>query len=218
MKLKKKFLTIVVVATICIGIGFKFTVLDNPDFLCKVAEGFDEPSKPFYLVIERIYKLSEKKKFEERLIKYLNSDENRYLHDIYIRILGVIGKKISLHDLEKIYIKNQHNKKYKATLFYVIRSMGLIGTEEIVPFLETLLDKYGELQVQVSGSNIASALFLITGNDGYIFTDSQGEQQKLYLTEALIEARRVIKASRGRDRTFNEMLVLDRLYRPPDWR
>ena len=212
---KKKLLILIVSLFICIGVVFKLTILDSPDILCKVAEGFDEPSTPFYLAIERIYKLSNKKSFGKKLIQYLENDENKYLHDVYIRILGVIGDSESLYDLKRLYIKYQHNKEYKATLYYIIRSMGLIGDKEIVTFLETLLTQYKELHVQVSESNIVTALYLITGRNDYYFTNSLGERQKLYLTNELIEAMKAIEKSKGRARTIEEMITLDMLYRRP---
>ena len=212
----KKLLSGLIIFVICTFILIKFFVLDNPKTLCILAEGFDEPSTPFYFVIERIYKLSEKKNISDKLINKLANGDNLYLHDIYIRLLGVLGKKESLYELEKIYIKYQKDKNYRARLYYVIKSMGLIGNEEIVPLLETINLKYNELQVQVSGANIAAALYLITGSSGYYYDDILNERQKLYLTEELIKAREVIVASKDRKRTFNEMVILDKTFRPPD--
>jgi hypothetical protein len=213
----KRIIIIVLIVAVCLGFGFKLAVWDNTDLLCKIAEGFDEPSRSYYFTLERIYKLSEKNNFSKKITKYLFKDENRYLHDIYIRILGVLGDKESLHELEQIYIKYQHDQRYRATLYYVIKSMGLIGDKEIVPFLETLLKKYDELNVQVSGSNIASALYLITGSSDFYFTNSSGERQRLILTDNLIKARQIIVSSKGRSRKFEEMIILDNVYRPPKW-
>ncbi len=212
-----KIIYIVLMLTVCLGFGFKLVVWDNADILCNIAEGFDEPSTPFYFFLERIYKLSEKNSFSKELAQYLSKDENRHLHDIYIRILGVIGDKESLHELEQIYIKYQHDKKSKVTLFYMVKSAGLIGDKEIVPLLETLLKKYDELKVQISGSNIASSLYLITGKNDYYFTNNSGEQQKLILIDNLIEARKVIVSSKGRERTYEEKILLDNVFRPTSW-
>jgi hypothetical protein len=213
----KRIISIILIVAVSLGIGLKLAVWNNTDLLCKIAEGFDEPSTPYYFVIERIYKLSEKRNISKKITQYLSKDENRYLHNIYIRILGVLGDKESLHELEQIYIKYQHDKRYKVTVYYVIKSMGLIGDKEIAPLLETLLRKYVELNVQISGSNIASALYLITGNSNYHFTNSSGERQKLILTNNLTKAREVIVSSKGRRRNFEEMKILDKVYRPSTW-
>ena len=94
-----------------------------------------------------------------------------------------------------------------------------MGEIEIVPFLEKLLEKYKELDVLVSGSNIAVALYLITGKDDIYFSNSEGQMQRLVLDENLIKAKRIIAASKGRSRTLKEMIELDtRVFRPPDWR
>jgi hypothetical protein len=214
MIFKKGRLFILLGVVFCICAIIKVGIWDNPGILCKIAEGFDDPSASFYFAIERIYKISQKKNFDNKITQYLENGKNSYLYDIYLRILGVVGSKESLYHIKNIYVKYQNDTNYKGTLFYVIRSIGLIGDTEIVPFLETLLNKYKDLNVQVSESNIVSALYLITGDAKYYFTNSSGERQKLYLTSELIEARKVIEKSRNRDRTFEEMLILDRLYRP----
>lgn len=214
----KRIIIFVLILAVFFGVVLKLAVWDNTDLLCKIAEGFDEPSKPYYFVLERIYKLSDKEIYSKKITKYLSKDENRYLHDIYIRILGVLGDKESLFELEQIYIKYQQDQRYKATLYYVIKSMGLIGDKEIVPFLERLLKNHDELNVQISGSNIAVALYLITGRSDYYFTNSSGERQKLILTDNLTKAREVIVSSKGRDRNFDEMIILDNVYRSPTWK
>ena len=215
----RKIAAVTVIVIISVFLGAKNMILDNPALLCKVAEGFNEPSSPFYFVLDRIYKLSNKEDFAGKLIADLSENENRYLHEIYMRILGVIGESGALYDLEQTYVKNQHDENYRVILYYVIKSMGLIGEIEIVPFLEKLLEKYTELEVQVSGSNIAVALYLITGKDDIYFLNSEGQMQKLVLNENLIKAKMIIAASKGRIRTVEEMIELDRrIFRPPDWR
>jgi hypothetical protein len=194
----------------------KFAIWDNPEALCILAEGLDEPSRPFYFVIDRIYKLSQEQNVSKRFIDNLANGKNRFLHDIYIRALGVVGDTRALYELERLYTKYQHYGDYRATLYYAVRSMGLIGNPEIVPFLETLLSKYNDLQVQVSESNIVTALYLITGRTDYHFSNGSGERQRLFLTKSLVEARNVIVSSKDRQRTLNEMIMLDTLYRPPD--
>jgi hypothetical protein len=182
------------------------------------AEGFDEPSILYYASIDRIYKISEKKKVGEKFIRHLTEGENQHLQNCYIRILGVIGEEGAISCFMNAYVKYQHNKNFKSTLYAIINSMGLIGNEDVVPLLETLLKKYDEHHVQVPGGLIAHSLYLITGKS-YYFTSSSGVKEKLYLSEERIEARKIIEASRERKRTFEEMVTLDKLiYRPSEYR
>lgn len=56
MKFKIKNRTFVVIIFIFfIIITIKIWVFDNPDILFVLAEGFDDPSLPYYMTIERIY-------------------------------------------------------------------------------------------------------------------------------------------------------------------
>lgn len=211
---KRRFTILLVCFSSIFLIIIKVGVWDNPGVLCKVAEGFDDPSRPFYFVIERIYKISPAQKFDTKIIGYLKNNENLYLCDVYFRVLGVLGSTQSLYYLRDFYLKHQNEKDYRGTLFYAIRGMGLIGGQEVVPFLKTLHSNYKDSYMKIAESNIVSSLYLITGENKYWFTNSTGEKQKLYLTDELIKARDVIKRSRGRSRTFNEMLILDNIYRP----
>jgi hypothetical protein len=94
--------------------------------------------------------------------------------------------------------------------------MGQIGDEDFVPFLETLVRDYDKLRVQATKYSILRSLYLITGNR-YSYFNSSGRKSELEVTEELIDARRVIMNSKGRKRSIQEMLVLEKLYRPPGW-
>jgi hypothetical protein len=208
----------ILVCAIGIVVLLKMMVLDNPNILCMVAEGFDEPSTLYYASIERIYKISEKKKVHEKFIKLLNEGENQHLQNCYIRVLGVIGEEDAISCFMNAYAKYQHNKNFRSTIYAIINSLGLIGSEDVVPLLETLLNKYDEHHVQVPSSLIAHSLYLITGKS-YYFTSSTGVKERLYLSKERIEARKLIEASKERRRSFEEMVTLDKLiYRPPEYR
>jgi hypothetical protein len=84
--------------------------------------------------------------------------------------------------------------------------MGLIDNNDLVPFLETLLRDYDQLRVQATKYSIARSLYLITGN----------KFSYVRIIRELSEARNVILKSKGRKRTLQEMLLLDKLYRPPE--
>ena len=90
-------LTILVCAAVIVAL-LKITVLDSPDIMCMVAEGFDEPSTLYYASIERIYKISEKKNVGEKFIEHLIEGENQHLQNCYIRVLGVIGEKDAIYN------------------------------------------------------------------------------------------------------------------------
>ena len=217
-RLTKRLSLTILVCVIGIVVFSKIIILDNPDILCMVAEGFDEPSTLYYASLERIYKISKKKKVGEKFIERLTEGKNLNLQNCYIRVLGVIGEKDAFSCLMNLYVKYQHNKEFKSTVYAIINSLGLIGKEDAVPLLETLLEKYDEHDVQVPGALISHSLYLITGKN-YYFTSSAGVKEKLHLTEERIAARRVIEASSERQRSFEEMITLDKLiYRPPDYR
>ena len=208
---------ILVAIIIFLGIGLiaKIMILDNEDVLFSIAAGLDVPSKLYYFVIERIYKISENKNIGDKILSYLEENKNKHLHNLYIQTLGIIGEYYSASFLLKAYSKYQHNMNHRSTLSHIIDSMGLIGNEDLVPLLETLLKDHDELDVQVTKYSIARALYLITGKS-YSYTNQSGERTQLHVTEELIKARRIIIDSKKRRRTLDEMIALEKLYRPPE--
>jgi len=184
-------------------------ILNSVDFLCMIAEGSNEPSSLHNFTIERIYKIAEKKDIGEKLIKYIRENENENLHPLCIRILGVIGEEGTLPCLMEIYIKHQEEtESYK--VYKVIKSLGLLGKEEVVPFLERILNR--EDGWILLNHPIAESLYLLTGNQ-YDFINPQGEKQKLYLYDELRQAREVILATKMRKRNHEDMAILDKLLR-----
>ncbi len=218
LKMMNKRNIIVIVIILMIGIGFfiKKATWDNTDFLCLIAEGFDEPSMPFYILIDRVYKLSEKNGNQENLERFLSEDEYQNLLNLYIRIAGVKGNRDIIKSLFDIF-SEFNDLKQRSTVYYIVASFGNLGYSEAVPFLENLLSNDDNLKTPISGSTISSSLFLITGKN-YEFANSSGSRQKLILTEHLINARNVIISSKGRKRTYEEMVTLDNLFRPPDFK
>lgn len=214
MKLRQSKKAWMIVTFVIILAGFvKIGFLDNPELLCVVAEGFDEPSFCFYLTLNRIYALAEKDNFSKKLIQHLSTGNNANLHDIYIRVLGVIGEETALHELFRTYQRHQSDAAHKAIVYYTVTSIGMIGSEEMVPFLETLLEKPKELKIQVDELTIANALYLTTGiEETRVAEFFNGKKHKL--SPEQIAARRVIASSKGRKRSYDEMLVLDKIYRP----
>lgn len=210
---KKKTLIVAAIALFLVA-AFKIAVFDNEDFIFAVVPAFNEPSIPFYFCLNRIYRISEKKNISNKLIGYLKENKNHDLRELYIRTLGAIGDEQALYELKKLYVKYQKNRAYRPTISYVIQSIGMIGNESNVPFLETLLNKHDELNVQLQESEIAFALYLVTGKNDYYFTTSFGTRQVLVLYPELEQAREVIIASKNRKRNYKEMLIMDKLYHP----
>ena len=208
--------TYIIIATcvLCIFVGKIFT-WDNPRFLFLVAEGFDDPSLPFYILIDRAYKVYSNNDEKEIMANFLKESKQGHLIDTYIRVSGVIGDTASSNELIKLYGKFD-NTANKVSLHYIVTSLGLLGEKSAIPFLEGLL-RSQEL-IRVSGSTVAASLFLITGRDNYQFVNSLGNKQKLILTDDLKRAREVILESKNRKRIYKELILLDNLFRAPHYR
>ena len=216
MNKTQKAILLLIIVIFIISFVFKIVVFDNPDVLFPLAAGLNIPSTLHYIVKERIYKISEKKNIGEQILKYLEEDKNKYLHNLYIQTIGITGEHYSAVYLIKTYVKYQNDRNNEITVSRIIDSMGLIGNEDVVPLLETLLRNYDRHRMQVTRYAIARALYLLTDKI-YDYINSSGEKTRLYLTDELKVARRVTMETKGRTRTFEEMIILDKLYRPPGW-
>jgi hypothetical protein len=216
MKKRKKLILIFALSLSLTGIIFHFAVMENENALFLIAEGLDKPSKRYYIVTERIYNLSERKKVRDKIREHLERNNNDHLHNLYIQVLGITGDSSSSGILIKLYSLYQQDMNRRSTVSRIIDAMGQIGDEDFVPFLETLVRDYDKLRVQATKYSILRSLYLITGNR-YSYFNSSGRKSELEVTEELIDARRVIMNSKGRKRSIQEMLVLEKLYRPPGW-
>ncbi len=212
---RKNYKIIVTIFAIFVFIVVVF-VLNNVNILFMTAEGLDKPSKLHYYLTERIYKMSLKKDIGLYCIEELDSNKNKFLHDLYIHTLGVIGEERAVSCLVKKYVELQNEKKENNSLYYVINSMGMIGSKDFVPLLDAILKKYDEHSITISKYSIIRALYLITGNS-YEYLDKNGEKNKLIVTAELLDARNAILNSRDRNRKFSEMIKIDNLFRPPNW-
>lgn len=216
-KIRKKWLLPVIVVII-VFVG-KFGVLDNVNVLFSLAAGFDEPSTLYYLTTERIYRLSDKKNLGKKLLKYLEQGRNPHLHNLYIKTMAIIGEHNAAATtyLIKAYAKYQDNMEKRGVVFNIIDSMGFIGNKTAVSVLERLLSNYDAHRMVVPRYVIVRALYLSTGK-AYDYIDDSGKETKLYLTDELKRARAVIVDSKGRSRTFEEMMVLDNINRPDEYK
>jgi hypothetical protein len=214
-KKNKKIIAFVLITLSIFTIGFKVFIFDNLNALFLIAEGFDQPSIWFYVAQERIYKIAERKDIGNVILKYLEDDKNRHLHNLYIKTLGIIGEYYSAAYLIKAYAKYQNKERYAVTVGYIIASMGMLGNNDVVQLLDTLLKNYDKHKMQVTRYSLARSLYLLTGKR-YDYVNSSGENTKIHLTNELKNARKVIEESKGHRRTYDEMIVLDKLYRPPE--
>jgi len=217
MNLKKKRTFFLIFIVIAIAFGAKVLIYDNPKVLYVVAEGLDEPSAMYYFVTERIYKLSANKSEMSRIVEELKSGENEYLHDLYIRTLGIVGENSDTANyvLVKIYSKYQDNDNKASIINTVIDSMGFIGNESTNAILERLLENYEKHNMIVAKYPIARSLYLSTGDINRVREKSS---LNFILTEELKMARTVLVRSADRYRTFNEMLILSNLNRPEKYK
>lgn len=190
-------------------------ILYNVNMMLVLANGFNQPSKLFYLTSNRIYKVFDNNDCKS-ILNNLNHNENVYLHDIYIRTLGVTGCANSQDYLMNLYVRCQKKHEMRGTCNRIINAMGLSSNNNYVPLLETLLNDYDKLNVQSTKYSIVRALYLITGEQ-YSYVENEGKPKTLTITEELLKARNIIIETGHRNRTFDEMLKLDSLFRPPGW-
>lgn len=203
---KRNLITLLACLLIIISLVFHFFIFKNENALFLIAAGLDKPSKLYNIVIERIYSLSQSQNLDEEIRKHLEQNKNDHLYNLYIHVLGIIGDRSSAGIFIKLYSRYQHDLNHRSTVNRLIDAMGLIDNNDLVPFLETLLRDYDQLRVQTTKYSIARSLYLITGN----------KSSYVRITRELSEARNVILNSKGRKRTLQEMLLLDKLYRPPE--
>ena len=198
-------------------IGVKIFIYDNPKALYVIAEGLDDPSSMYYHVVERIYIMSANDSEMNRIIEELESGKNEYLHDLYVRTLGIVGETSDLANyvLVKIYTKCQDSDNKKVIVYTVIDSMGFVGNESTISILERLIENYENHNMVVAKYPIVRSLYLSTGDVNRVKEKSSLD---FIVTEELKVAREVIAHSKGRYRTFNEMLILANLNRPANFK
>lgn len=212
-KKKTKFFMIGVLVVSAIIVYYLFV---NINFSFSMAEGLDKPSKLHYFFVERIYKICAKKNLGPELLENIKSGENEHLQNIYIRTLGIVGERNATTYLIMQYSNYQDRADKKSTLYSIIDSLGMIGNEEAIPILERLLENYDKYKIQVTRYSIVRALYLLTGKT-YTYSDSSSEKKSITLTKRLENARKVIESTKASKRTFNEMLILDKAFRHPDY-
>ena len=218
---KKKI--IIVSILILVVYGIKKATYDNEDFLVHVAEGFDDPSFGYFFILERIYKIAETKRIEDKFAQMILQSENSHLHGQYLRICGVIGKSDSTDFLIKIFNRNYKdraqwgNKNTWDILLRAIDSMGMIGSAEFIPYLETALNEKVPHHPVVSQFQVARSLYLITG-ERYRIDSNDDSKNFVHISSEVEDARIAIKTSENKRRNFKTMLIIDNFVRAPKYR
>lgn len=213
-----RFGAILILVLVGTGIIIKTAVLNDATKLCFLAEGFDEPSRPYYFFVERIYKISNDSDASKKLLDYLGNKENLHLQNLVIRLLGVTGEREALPHLRRLLDPLKGTADNLFVMYYAIYSIGLIGDDRAVSLLENVLEACNSVgEIRTLGFPTAVALFILTGDTKHYFLNSAGERQTLIVTSRLSGARKVILQSKGRKRTYQEMITLDKIFRHPDW-
>ena len=214
--MKKYWLVVATSILLLTIIGAKKATYDNEKFLVNLAEFSDIPSWNYYLAVERIFELSEKRNVEEVLEKYILNDQMEYLHNEFIHLTGIIGTPRSPSFLIGLFKKYKETPDKKAIYYYIIESMGDSGNEAYSPFLEDLLRNYEEHELPVPIYFIQRSYYLITGIN-YEQPSNNGYGTHFPINPTLEKSREAIINSKGRKRTVEEMITIDNVGRSEEW-
>lgn len=218
---KKKIIIVTILLLVVFSI--KKAIYDNEDFLVHLAEGFDDPSFGYFFIIERIYKIAETKKIEDKFAEKILKNENSHLHGQYLRICGAIGKSDTIGFLIKIFNQNYRDKtKWEdkntwGILYDAIDSMGMTGNAKFIPYLEAVLNEKGPSHPGIYQFQVARSLYLITGKK-YNIESIDGGKKPLHISKEIEDARAAIKTSKNKRRNLETMLVIDNFLRAPKYR
>ncbi len=216
MKKQHRIFIVICLALIGCIIGLAKYSLHNENYLAHLAEEFDIPSKPYYFFTERIFQLAENRNIGKTFEDHLEANRNQHLHNSYIYYLGIIGQSQSTVHIMNQFIQFQNEPSRKSTIYRIINHMGNSGNYFYSNILEVLLRNYKNHKPLVSQYQIARSLFLIMGNNQE-YIDENGKKHELIITDELKTAHNAIASSRGRRRTFEEMLLIDNVTRSPTW-
>ena len=127
MKKNRKKILIFTISLLFIGLVLAFYILNNVNALFIITEGLDRPSRAYYILIERIYSLSARKKVGDKIWRYVENNKNTHLQNLYIQVLGITGADIPIGSLIEIYSQCQHDMNRRSTVSKIIDTMGLLG-------------------------------------------------------------------------------------------
>ncbi len=212
MRKKQKIIIVVCAVLALLAFSIKTFFYDNTRMLYSLLEGADEPSSIYYMISERLFLLSTNANELERILNEIEVGENKHLHELYVRTLGVVGDNSAdaNYALIKLYAANQRDKEKAGILYSVIDGMGFIGDESSIAVLNRLLYNYDKHLTPIAKYPIARAFYLSTGD---LHQATKGNSNFTITAEIQI-VRKIILNSKGRYRTIEEMLAIDNLNRP----
>lgn len=191
--------------------------------LTLTANGFDQPSRLYYLSQKRLLEMVNAQK-AEKIAQVLKYDENKFLHRLYLKLLSLNGLPKDNDYLLTVYENYQKREKDGYLWHNIIDTMGTSGNLAYVPFLEKLLDEYGSNDSVLMRFSVGQALFLLTGKEYKYDSDKPLEKTRFApkgffrYTDRQFRAREIIYDTINRERTIDEMVELDKiLFRPPGW-
>lgn len=209
MKKKAKIASLIISVLFLFTILFAYYLLNNEDFLLNLMISQNSKKAKSY-AFERVLKISKKKDVVKLIVKNLEEGTNKKFNSYYILLLGVIGDDRALSTLYSLYVECQDNTNDPPCItkqYFSVTSLGLLGDENALKFLETILNNYDKHSTQVRRQIFARSLYFLTGKQ-YNYINDDGVERKFELWNSLIEAREVIEKSKNRVRTINEMMIL----------
>lgn len=131
---------------------------------------------------------------------------------MFIYLIGLEGDPNSSIILSNYFHNNCIEKENIDTTNSIIKAMGLLGDERFISILNNSREFYTNSPYK--GYLINKSFYLITGKNYY-----KKDNLKVFfdIEESFDDYRRIITESTGRKRTSDEMILLDKLSRPPGW-
>ncbi|WP_321372507.1 hypothetical protein [uncultured Desulfuromusa sp.] len=149
-------------------------------------------------------------KVENAILEDLRLGKRKYLINQYIRIGSVFGiERLNRHFLN-IYVKYESIDGYDLMKYNLITAIGVIGILDNVNFLGERIDGLSGDGLRDNKYEIARSLFLLGSNNNKYLNS-----QNFTITNELREVRNAVRESIGRERTFDEKMIIDQIYRPP---
>jgi hypothetical protein len=193
-------------------IGIILVVGNNFAILTNIAHVSDSPSVVENICLHRIYKM-QVSNITPKIVQALNENSPDDMVNLFIRVACVSGVDDATSEVLKIYTKVQSDPNYKSTVYFIITSIGLFNDIKYVPFLEALLSNYEEHSPQVEKYIIARSLFLLTGKK-YNIAKEYDNSSEIHISSKLSAIHQTLRETSGRNRTYEEKLLLDSLFQP----
>lgn len=179
-----------------------YFLYNNLSFLSSVACNSGNQSATYEFLIERIYKIISHN--DDDYLSYLDNQDNKSCYITWLRILSVSGANgIDTHIYSYLNEGSDNDQDY---IYHYLNNVGVAGSTFSIPLLKDIInsDDSDELSKRFS----AHSLYLLEGTK-----PSKDDDYYFIISEKQFLAHEIIKESKGRCRTFDEMVALDQLYR-----